>query len=423
MLGILCVQAAFAQTPTSTKTSWRPIVIPARDLTCSHGAAPQRIGLFSCSEACAAIPWQLDERDSAGDYVLDQGPRASSDGDHGLIDNNDDLTVMWSDLGTTPGAQIPGHPECIDEVAVQLGDSRRLLYAARFREPAPRALARYVEYDVAADRMQGRVVDLTFGKPTPRGLALRSGPAAGLDLLDRLKIRAYARFFGIFPLYRDEDDILSVYEAWRIGPIRVIRRERKWVRLAFGFRTPYIRTETMFYRDFVQLPVSLRLNFPPASLLHPITIWAALDFVNLEGWRLWIPGGRPSLNVGSVPPDVIRDLDALDDVSMIALEGADATFALVLKLGPTLRSLSRTVFYREGTDPDEPEDFPGGMPAIGFRLGRWDDVDRGAHRFVAESYALPAGYDPAAFAEELKLNPILHIRPRRDLPTASSDRE
>ncbi len=385
----------------------------ARDLTCLHGADPKRIGLFSCFTSCVPIPWQLDERDSAGNYVLEQGPSASSDGDHGLIDANDDLTVMWSDIGTTSSAEIAGHPRCIDEVAVQLGESRRLLYAARFHEPAPRAEARYVEYDVAADRMRGRGVDLTFDGPTPRGLALRSGPAAGLDLLDRLKIRAYARFFGIFPLYRDEDDILSVYEAWRTGPIRVIRRERKWVRLAFGFRTPYIRTETVFYRDFVQLPVSLRLNFPPASLLHPINIWAALDFRNLEGWRLWVPGASPSLTVGSVPTDAIRDLAALDNVSMLALQGADATFALALKLGPTLRSVSRTVFYREDAVPDGPEDYPGGMPAIGFRLGRWDDVDRGAHWFVAESYALPAGYDPAAFAEEVTLEPILNVRPLR----------
>ncbi len=337
---------------------------------------------------------------------------ARFDDDGGAIDSNDEIVFMWSDAGEVLTGEIPGSPVCVVEVAVHVGDSRRLVYAARFDRPAPRSPDRYVDYDVAADRMRGRLVDLTFGAATPRDLALRAGPAAGRDLLDRLKIRAYARFFGIFPIYRNEDDIRSVYEAWRVGPIRVIRRERKWVRLAFGYRTPFIRSETMLYRDFVQLPVSLRLNFPPASLLFPIEIWAALDFVNLEGWRLWLPDGSDPLLVGSVTEERMEELARVDDVSVLALQGADATLALTLRLGPSLRSLSKTVFYYEGASSAAPEDRPGAMPGVGFRLTRWDDVASGPHWFVAESYALPAGYDPARFAAELAKAPRLEIRGR-----------
>src|SRR5690606_27004816 len=221
-------------------------------------------------------------------------------------------------------------------------------------------------YDVAADVMHGRSVALTFAGPTPRGLQLLSGEAAGLNLLDRLKIRARARFFGIVPLSRDEDDILSIYEAWRIGPVRVLRRERKWIRLAFGYRTPYLHTETTFYRDYVQLPVRFHLNFAPAQLLSGIAVRASLDFRNLSGWRFAAPGALSDpFTVGDAPAEAAASLATGLPATMLAVEGADTTLALVLHLGPTLRSLSQTIFYSEDLTPDDPEDVVGQMPGIG----------------------------------------------------------
>ncbi len=392
--------------------SWRAIVVPARDLSCLHGALADEVALFGCGEECAPIPWQLDERDPTGAYVLDSGPAASADVDGGAIDGNDDLVFMWSDAAALRRSPLPGEPLCAVEMSVEVDGTVRRVYAARLPGAAPRSPLSYVEFDVAADVMRGRSVAVTFAGPTPRGLALRFGAAAGQQLLDRLKIRAEARFFGIFTLSRDEDDIESVYEAWRVGPVRILRRERKWIRLAFGYRTPYMETQTTFYRDLVQMPVQFRLNFAPSQLMSRIEVRAALDFVNLRGWRFAAPGAVPgSLTVGSIPAEVSRQIAAGVDASLLALQGADATFALLLRLGPTLQSLNKTILYIEDPANDAPERTPGQMPAIGFRLTEWGAVENGDHWFAAESYALPGGYDPHVLAAEMTVVPVVSVRP------------
>ena len=405
-LGVLVSVAAPAAVVVDQQ--WRAIVVPAGVLGCLRGADTATVSAVSCSPRCAPIPWQFDERNEAGELVLDRGPGRSIDADGGLVDDNDEISLMWSDAGARVAQPWTTKVLCVDEMRVRVGDEERWVYFARHRSKAPRSTRRYVQYDPAADVMRGDAIDLTFAGATPRGLALRRGAAAGRDLLDRLKIRAYARFFGIFPLRRDEEDIRSVYEAWRVGAVRVLRRERKWVELAFGFRTPYLITETAFYRNFSILPVRLRLNFPPAKLLSGIEIRAALDFLDLRGWRVWAPGLAAPVVVGGGGVSALADLP-VGVPSLVTLQGADSTFALVLRLGPTLESVGKRHYYNEVTSLDAPEDQAGEMPGLGFRLVEWGEVDAGWHWFAAESYALPAGYDPSAFADELQIKPEVDV--------------
>jgi len=387
---------------------WRPVIVPGAELTCLRGARSTEISVLVCGDRCRPIPWQLDERDPSGELVLDRGPAATADSDGGRCDANDELVFLWSDAGRDAARAAPD-AICGHTVSIRVGTAERSVFIARYAEgKAPASPVRYVAYDETADRMVGDMIELTFAGPTPRGLALRRGPAAGRNLLDRLKIRAYARFFGVFPLWRDEDDILSVYEAWRVGPIRVIRRERKWVRLAFGFRTPYMRTETTFYPNFSILPVRLRLNYAPAQLLSDIELRAALDFANLEGWRVWAPGLAQPLRVGAGArqPEL-----RLDGVNLVVLEGGDASFATRLLLGESLQSLAVSLLYEDGGDGDAPERVRGQRPGAGFRLTEWGEVERGPHWFAAESFALPPATSGPGFAAEIAKVTEVEVEP------------
>lgn len=406
--------AAAERAPRSD--SWRAVAVAAHLLPCLHGADESAVALFACRTACEPIPWQVDARDAAGQYVLDSGP-APADRPRDTVGANDELVFMWSDAASVAADEVAPtlaglSPQalCAHAVSVELAGERRRVFAVRFAGRAPRSPVRYVEFEPEADVMRGARVALTFAGPTPRGLSLLAGPAAGVNLLDRLKIRATARFFGIFPLSRDEDDVQSVYEAWRVGPVRILRRERKWIRLAFGYRTPYLMTETEFYRDYVRLPVRFQLNFAPAQLLSRIEVRAALDFRNLRGWRVHVPGRPPvAFAVGDRPEQTAATLAAGVPATVLVLAGADATLALALHLGPTLQSLRQTAYYRESEAADAPEDHKGEMPGLGFSLTGWGGVDRGEHWFVAESFALPPGVDPAAFAAALSATPAVYV--------------
>jgi hypothetical protein len=358
------------------------------------------VALLACRQTCAPIPWQLDERDAQGELALPDGPQPNPDDPPGVIDANDELLWMADDAGRAMRAEeIPVEATCVSEIRLRADASSAWVYAITVPAPAPRSPLRYVEYDAARDRVASARVATGFGAATPRYLALR-GPdrAFGANLLDRLKVRASARFLGLIPLGRDEDDIQWVFGAWHAGPIRVARREWQWVRLGWGLRTPIFRTESFVYRDTLELPVRLRLNFPPTYFFRGIEVQAALDFHDLRGWTVHVPVG-PLGTVGAGADQRSAPSDGTG-ADWVAVEGPDLTFVLRLRLGDTLASLHREVLYRENEADYPPEAVPGEHPAVGFRLTEWGGVDRGQHGFTAVAYALPGGYDLGAFARQ-----------------------
>jgi hypothetical protein len=374
---------------------WRVARVSAVTLPCLEGLPAHAVALLACRETCAPIPWQLDERDARGDFALPEGPQANPDQPAQVIDANDELLWMAGDGGRQMRREeTPSQASCVLELEMRGETDRAWVYAVAVPPPAPRSPLRYVAYDAATDTIAADRVAIGFGAPTPRYLALRGRDGQlGPNQLDRLKVRASARFLGIIPLGRDEDDIEWAFGAWQAGAIRVVRREWQWVRLGWGLRTPVFRTESFVYRDTIELPVRLRLNFPPTYFFRGIEVQALLDFRDLRGWTVRSPAGPLDAANGSGTHAPLAG-------DWIALEGSDLTLLLRLQLGDTLASLRREVLYRVGDDGHPPEAVPGEHPAIGFRLTEWSGVDRGQHGFTAIAYALPGGYDLDAFARQ-----------------------
>src|ERR1700687_331098 len=74
--------------------------ITGSDLAAFNGVAIERVGVLACaSDACRPIPFQVDERDAEGRWVLDQGPEPTQDEPPGLIDDNDVLLFNAEDAG------------------------------------------------------------------------------------------------------------------------------------------------------------------------------------------------------------------------------------------------------------------------------------------------------------------------------------
>lgn len=388
---------------------WRVVRISGSDLGCLEGRPEAAVEVVACDEACTPIPWQLDERDANGELALADGPQPNRDEPQGVIDANDELFWMAADGGrrARPG-ELPSS-DCARELEVGSGDDRMWVYAVVVPAPARRSPVRYVEYDPVADVVRAARVAIGFGAATPRYLALRDGDGnLGPNLLDRLKVRASAWFLGLIPLGRTEDDMEWQFDAWRAGPIRVVRRERQWVRLGWGLRTPIFRTETVVYRDFIELPVRLRLNFPPTYFFHSIEVQAALDFRALGSWTVRAPGAAGG-TIGALDRTTTKKLNAIDG-DWIALSGPDLTLVLRLQLGESFASLRRQLLYRENDDGAGPESAPGEHPAIGFRLTDWSHVDRGTHWFAAIATALPPGYDVERFIREDATAPSVDVR-------------
>ena len=271
--------------------------------------------------------------------------------------------------------------------------------AVAFPHGAPRSPVSYVQYEPASDRVRGAHVSLGFSHGVPGYLALSErGSDVGANLLDRFKVRATATFlFGLIRFSRSENDLSTEFVGWRQGPIRVIRRQRQWVRLGWGIHSPTFGSYTYFYRDFAELPVGLYLNFPPTYFFGNILIRAFLDFRDLHGWSMVTPSLATPLAVGGGMTMQKDAVNRLPD-SWFALVGPQITLLQTLDVSPSLATVRRRLYYREdGVTPDPPEEVAGEQPAIGYQLDQWEHVGSGAHQLQSVSYALPVGVDARQF--------------------------
>jgi hypothetical protein len=380
-------------------------LVAGADLHCLLGVPSERVGLVACRNECEPIPWQLDERGSDGQLALESGPLPNPDDSPGVIDENDEIRWMVEDAGRSMRPQE--HPDGVRcGVEIRLAERethyRGYLYAFVWPDRAPRSARSYVHYDPERDVITGRRVALGFGGATPQYLALVSaGGEEQANLLDRLKVRASAWFLGVIPVSRDESDLTTEFVAWHGGPIRVIRRQRQWVRVGFGIRSPTFGSYTYFYRDSAELPVSLGLNFPPTYFFHRICIRAVLDFRDLRGWNVLGEGMTDPLPIGSMSEQDIERLNGLSG-DWFALIGPEVTLVQFLGTSSSLATLKSRLLYTEHGEPQEPEDVPGEMPAIGYLLSDWEDVPAGKHWFSSTSFALPPGEDPRDFVRSRK---------------------
>ena len=381
------------------------VTITGDDLAVLAGIRVDHLAVLACQQRtgdplCEPIPFQVDEVDAGGNWVLDQGPHPNVDDPPGVLDANDRLLFMVTDAGerVRSGDILSRSP--VQEISVRdpLSGTTRWAYAVGYPEVAPRSTRAYVAYDAATDRVRGERVTLGFRHGVPGYLALEGDTGAGL--LDRFKVRATATFlWGLVHFSRNEDDVTTEFVAWRQGPIRVIRRQRQWVRIGWGIHSPTFGSYTYFYRDFAELPVGLYLNFPPTYFFGDIDVRTFLDFRDLRGWSLLLPNVPEPVPIDGA---MTAEKEALNQLTAtwFALRGPQITLVQALDVGQSLASVRRRILYRESpTDAERPEDIPGEEPAVGYRLDRWDHVRAGSHQLASTSYALPANVDVYQFMQ------------------------
>jgi hypothetical protein len=375
--------------------------VAGADLHMLGGSRLDHLTVVACAHAaCQPIPFQIDERDRAGNWVLGQGPEPNTDQASGLLQDNDLLLFMAADAGERVARAHLPPTAAAAEIAISdpLEHTTRWAYVIRCPGVAPRSDVSYVGYDPVNDRVRGEHVSLGFRNGVPDYLTLdgSAGPT-GPNLLDRLKVRATATFlWGLLRFSRDESDLTTQFVAWRRGPIRVIRRQRQWVRIGWGIRSPTFGSYTYFYRDFAELPVSLRLNFPPRYFFGDIAVETVLDFRDLGGWSVLVPSVDGAIPIDGVMTPQKESLNDLTD-SWFALLGPQITLVQTMEVSPSLSSIRRRLLYRESNAPHPPEAVIGERPGIGFRLDQWSDVVGGLHQLESVSYAIPRQVDPRAF--------------------------
>lgn len=255
-----------------------PIVMVAKDLNKLQYIPTKNIRVFTTNPYSlepVPVPFQIDEKDPYGDYILDRGKNPNTRFSNGTFDFLDELTIMGNDVGVRKipkrwTKEIP-RPDALYELAFIRGQKVGAVYVANyFRNPPPLSSRHYVGFSGTSEQIETsrylyefnrknylvvRGVDIVRGKRT-KELISSSTVFLNLDI----------KYFLTFDV--GDKDVLSELDAVKVGPVRTIAR------VNFNYRVLKLRfdlgmyTEVSFFSNAVYLPAVIDNPFAGKKTLN-----------------------------------------------------------------------------------------------------------------------------------------------------------
>ncbi|MBV8138686.1 MAG: hypothetical protein JO121_24125 [Deltaproteobacteria bacterium] len=413
LVAVLCASRVLA-----SPREWQPLILKGSQLPVLSGIDIGHLEVLAIHGGRAEpIPFQVDEVSHDGSYALPEGPAGMPGNPRPTLAPDDEIALIVSDLGEkgTATAQLPSQALEI-EVADPLGGPLRYAYVGV--AGAPRLSdRRYVAYDPRTDTVETDHyrVGLTNGLPTE--FVTQNGVGEHRpNLIDRMKVRLTTLVIGLIHFSFTEDDIHSQLLAWKVGPIRMVRRLSHSVNLLLGLRSPVFERNDFFYRDHLENPFKMHFSWAPRIFFRDIRVRIDLDFNDLSGYELlWSQMSMPPLKIGN--QEMEQRLAAMGSVpiSWIAIRGAGRTTVQTLAPTPDLPLLNRQLYFNDAPNrPDPPEHIRGEHPGIGYVITGWEKLEGGVHTFVSLLITTRADYSPGVLMEELLSPPVVTVRARAE---------
>ena len=319
------------------------------------------------SASLTLIPFQIDERDRRGRWVIKAGPRPSRDDQPGRFDPNDAIIFLRRDMGqrATASAFPTGAARWHE---VRLGSQEAALGFVYIRvgtQASQPALPLSVRYDPQHDHVYAERYSLAFDTPLPSHLAFVESPGElGRNLISDVAVAAEVSFLGgLLNIRRTDKDLHARLYGYTQGPVRVIRRARYWFPLPFGLRARG-RIDLIFYPDFVEGTALVKLKIPPRFILADGEVSTYFNFLNFGRAQL-LQADRPPVGEEQPPRWAALQLPT------------GQTLLLVTRLEGGLQQLEQQTYFSNTGPPHS------GQPSFGFHFSNIARLDAGTYRLSA----------------------------------------
>jgi hypothetical protein len=409
----LIIPNTWATTANVSPRRWQPLILKGSQMPQLLGQPIDRLEVLSVRDGILqAIPFQVDEVLPDGNFALPDGPESQADDTPGTLDRNDQLVMMLFDLGQ----------RCSDLCSLPAGDleievtdpptgGQRYAYIAAVRQPHLSSV-RYVTFDPKLKRVETARYRLGFTRWYPTDFALQSRMHQGTpNLIRQFQVRVFGRIFHLFPLRLENRDIENHLLAYRVGPVRAILLLSNSVKLAYGLHAPRVRTYELFYRNYVDTPVTVRLPWLPGLFLSDLQVRLYLEFRNeLSSYHLLCSGMQgPPVEVAHLEvPLPSMGAGRSPEANWLALYGHGRLLLQTFKPAAELSVLKKQLYFRPGSWP---EAGPGDGVAAGTLITGWEELAGGTHHLDTVLADLPGSYSPNQFLRELALAPVVKLHP------------
>ena len=272
--------------PRSLGRVMDPVVVTGAALEKLAGKRPAHFQLFAYRIGRGFVPisFQVDERDSRGRYVFLSGPDTKKDEDGGLIDSNDELVFMAADSGDEAGEDV-WNPAAAGGAKISVRDPvdeaqswAYLLPRGFLPETSPTDYVILSEKDL---EVSARDYLFRYCRSAPIGfeyLAVRHGQEPPVNIVDRLKIRAWAKVLGMIKVSTTEADLQSSLRGSIDGPVRVIRRSRNAYELGGIIPTIRADAEATFYPNHFLFNLSGKMPFDADKISNRAQLRVVVDY-------------------------------------------------------------------------------------------------------------------------------------------------
>lgn len=207
-----------------------------------------------------AIPFQIDERDSTGEYILPSGKEQNAAHSNHVLDSADEIVFLFDDADTltrTDSADL--HTSTI---SLSRNQSMRFVWATADSAIAlsPRS---YINYNPASQTVTTPLYYAVFGPN--RFHFLRAGifdatQRRYIDLTAELRIRIQLRaLWGLISIAYTEESMICTVKRYKAGPLRLIRRGDFHLNLGLWVEGSRAAVQQICYRDMVSVPVYAKL--------------------------------------------------------------------------------------------------------------------------------------------------------------------
>ena len=388
--GLLAAASALAQPPTAVPASGCAspdalAVVTAASLPTLLGKPVQQVRLLHYrDERLAPIVTQIDQRDSAGRFLLGD---ASAANDHPAGLGPDDEIVFR--LSDSAARLPPGSADASSLVEIKVGDSQdgrvRWIYAGFSSNALAFTAIRQTRYQPETDSAETALYKIGFSSQHPfliDSLQWQRGTSGwSPNVLDAMKIHHQGMMFGFIPFKRTSEDYSSRLTQVKTGPLRVIRRTENSVRIVWQLKTPalyvdYVMMPDSFIMDtIVDIPFNLGLFFSDVETLTTVDWRSAPTLPQLTIRASGIPSG---LAVNGQMTDEKTRFNTINDTRFSVHSRYGSIFVQLdipedFPIKPWLYLSDRS----DTTDP--PENQPGQFGNVGYRTTGWENIDTGVH--------------------------------------------
>lgn len=363
--------------PKTLQRTFDPVVVSGSNCGLTGEPIPQ-YGLYNFKEnTISPIPFQIDEKDENGKFILTKGKLKSKDTDNNRFDANDELVFMAMDSGDklSDKALLPKNYKACSEIEVTdpATQEKAWVYLMSFNSSPENSPVDYVSYDTQSLSFATRNYSGQFNKKFLVGAskyAFEKGlGGTGEDFIDRIKVRVKIKSMGL-TINRSEEDIAVEELGYIDGAVRVITYSKNKTPLVLGIPVSATKQYTYYYDTYANFAFTASFPIKPGSFRATVID----DFKDAKGWTFYNSNNPSGHIIDGKMDDSDKKLD-LSPWTWSVLSKDNFSFWSVWTAPPGCPVKASQYFNDDEATKDKMEDNKGELPGIGFDFKTgWDEL-------------------------------------------------